>query len=68
MGGRSGSIRSEDGIIELPLALPKTMGGKGAAPIRSNSLQPAYSASSRMILMRSDLPSKPMPGMSGMTM
>ncbi len=30
-GGRSGAIKSEDGILDLPLALPKELGGKGGA-------------------------------------
>jgi Ohr subfamily peroxiredoxin len=30
-GGRHGSIRSDDGLLDLKLALPKTLGGKGHA-------------------------------------
>ena len=30
-GGRHGSIRSEDGLLDLKLALPRTLGGKGDA-------------------------------------
>jgi Ohr subfamily peroxiredoxin len=30
-GGRSGTIKSEDGILDLPLATPKELGGKGGA-------------------------------------
>src|SRR5882757_5275586 len=30
-GGRHGSIRSDDGLLELQLALPRTLGGKGGA-------------------------------------
>ena len=30
-GGRKGSIRSEDGLLELQLALPKAIGGTGDA-------------------------------------
>jgi Ohr subfamily peroxiredoxin len=30
-GGRSGSIRSDDGLLDLTLALPRTLGGKGEA-------------------------------------
>ena len=30
-GGRSGKVRSADGVIDLPLALPKEMGGPGGA-------------------------------------
>jgi osmotically inducible protein OsmC len=29
VGGRQGSIRSEDGVLDLPLALPKELGGPG---------------------------------------
>jgi Ohr subfamily peroxiredoxin len=31
VGGRHGSIRSDDGLLDLELALPKTLGGKGDA-------------------------------------
>jgi osmotically inducible protein OsmC len=30
-GGRHGSIRSDDGLLDLKLALPTTLGGKGDA-------------------------------------
>jgi len=30
-GGRHGSIRSDDGLLDLKLALPKTLGGNGDA-------------------------------------
>lgn len=30
-GGRHGSIRSDDGLLHLKLALPKTLGGRGDA-------------------------------------
>src|SRR5260221_11178597 len=30
-GGRHGSIRSDDGLLALQLALPRTLGGKGGA-------------------------------------
>jgi len=30
-GGRHGSIRSDDGLFNLKLALPRTLGGKGDA-------------------------------------
>ena len=30
-GGRNGSIRSNDGLLDLKLALPRTLGGKGDA-------------------------------------
>jgi Ohr subfamily peroxiredoxin len=31
IGGRAGSIRSDDGLLELSLALPTGLGGKGGA-------------------------------------
>ena len=30
-GGRHGTIRSQDGLLDLKLALPRTLGGKGDA-------------------------------------
>jgi osmotically inducible protein OsmC len=30
-GGRNGSIRSDDGLLDLKLAMPRTRGGKGDA-------------------------------------
>ena len=29
-GGREGFVRSENGVIDLPLTMPKALGGKGA--------------------------------------
>ncbi|SJZ79824.1 organic hydroperoxide resistance protein [Consotaella salsifontis] len=29
VGGRNGSVKSEDGILDLSLAMPKALGGKG---------------------------------------
>jgi Ohr subfamily peroxiredoxin len=31
IGGRNGSIRSDDGLLDTPVSLPKAMGGKGNA-------------------------------------
>ncbi|MCK5747155.1 MAG: Ohr family peroxiredoxin, partial [Oricola sp.] len=31
VGGRAGTIKSDDGLLDLPLALPKALGGKGDA-------------------------------------
>lgn len=31
LGGRRGHVRSSDGVIDLDLALPRSMGGSGAA-------------------------------------
>ncbi len=29
-GGRAGSVKSDDGVIDLPITMPKTLGGDGA--------------------------------------
>lgn len=31
IGGRSGTIRSDDGLLDLKLAMPKPLGGAGGA-------------------------------------
>jgi len=43
-GGRSGAIRSEDGILDLPLALPKELGGKGGATNPEQLFAAGYAA------------------------
>jgi hypothetical protein len=48
-GGRQGHVRSEDGVLDLPLALPKELGGpEGRRPILSSCLPPAMRRASRM--------------------
>jgi len=37
-GGRSGKVRSADGVIDLPLAMPKEMGGPGGASANPETL------------------------------
>ena len=44
IGGRSGTIRSEDGLLDLPLALPTTMGGKGGATNPEQLFAAGYAA------------------------
>ena len=44
IGGRSGTVRSEDGILDLPLALPKEMGGKGGATNPEQLFAAGYAA------------------------
>ena len=44
VGGRSGTIRSEDGILELKLALPKELGGKGDATNPEQLFAAGYAA------------------------
>jgi Ohr subfamily peroxiredoxin len=43
-GGRHGSIRSEDGLLDLKLALPKTLGGRGDAPNPEQLFAGGYAA------------------------
>lgn len=31
VGGRSGTVRTDDGLLDLQLAMPKELGGKGGA-------------------------------------
>lgn len=43
-GGRAGTIKSEDGILDLPLALPKELGGKGGATNPEQLFAAGYAA------------------------
>lgn len=43
-GGRSGTIRSEDGILDLPLAMPRELGGKGGATNPEQLFAAGYAA------------------------
>lgn len=43
-GGRSGSVRSEDGILDLSLAMPKELGGKGGATNPEQLFAAGYAA------------------------
>ncbi|WP_423818229.1 organic hydroperoxide resistance protein [Salinimicrobium sp. TIG7-5_MAKvit] len=44
-GGREGNVRSDDGILDLDLSMPKSMGGKGAEKTNPEQLFAAgYSA------------------------
>ena len=44
IGGRSGSIRSEDGVLDLSLALPAALGGKGGATNPEQLFAAGYAA------------------------
>lgn len=44
VGGRSGMVRSEDGILDLPLAMPKELGGKGGATNPEQLFAAGYAA------------------------
>ena len=43
-GGREGNVLSEDGILELSLALPKELGGKGGATNPEQLFAAGYAA------------------------
>ena len=36
-GGRDGRVRSQDGVLDLPLSVPKSMGGPGLAATNPES-------------------------------
>ncbi|AJA11184.1 organic hydroperoxide resistance (osmotically inducible) protein [Sphingopyxis fribergensis] len=44
IGGRSGTVRSDDGLLDLPLALPTSMGGKGGATNPEQLFAAGYAA------------------------
>lgn len=44
VGGRAGSVRSDDGLLELQLALPNEMGGKGGATNPEQLFAAGYAA------------------------
>ena len=44
IGGRIGTVRSEDGVLDLPLALPTAMGGKGGATNPEQLFAAGYAA------------------------
>lgn len=43
-GGRTGTVRSEDGMLNLPLALPKELGGVGGATNPEQLFAAGYAA------------------------
>jgi osmotically inducible protein OsmC len=44
VGGRSGTVRSEDGLLDLNLALPTGLGGKGGATNPEQLFAAGYAA------------------------
>jgi osmotically inducible protein OsmC len=44
IGGRSGTVRSDDGLIDLQLALPAGLGGKGGATNPEQLFAAGYAA------------------------
>ena len=51
-GGRNGSIRSEDGLLDLKLALPRSLGGKGDATNPEQLFAGGYAACFENALLR----------------
>ena len=51
-GGRHGSIRSEDGLLDLSLALPKALGGNGGATNPEQLFAGGYAACFENSLLR----------------
>ncbi len=44
IGGRNGTIRSDDGLLDLQLAMPKELGGKGGATNPEQLFAAGYAA------------------------
>tara|TARA_R110000787_G_scaffold79023_2_gene172663 strand:- start:25393 stop:25818 length:426 start_codon:yes stop_codon:yes gene_type:complete len=44
VGGRSGTVKSADGLLDQPLALPKALGGKGGATNPEQLFAAGYAA------------------------
>jgi lipoyl-dependent peroxiredoxin len=51
-GGRNGSVRSEDGLLELSLAMPRSLGGKGGATNPEQMFAGGYAACFENALLR----------------
>ena len=51
-GGRNGAIRSNDGLLDLKLAMPKTLGGKGGATNPEQLFAGGYAACFENALLR----------------
>jgi osmotically inducible protein OsmC len=51
-GGRHGSIRSDDGLLDLSLTLPKALGGSGGATNPEQLFAGGYSACFENALLR----------------
>jgi osmotically inducible protein OsmC len=52
IGGRHGQIRSEDGLLDMRLALPKQLGGKGDATNPETLFAGGYAACFENALLR----------------
>ncbi len=51
-GGRHGSVRSEDGLLDLSLAMPKSLGGNGGATNPEQLFAAGYAACFENALLR----------------
>jgi lipoyl-dependent peroxiredoxin len=51
-GGRHGSIQSDDGLLSLPLALPRALGGNGGATNPEQLFAAGYSACFENAILR----------------
>src|SRR6202041_4165443 len=51
-GGRHGQIRSEDGLLDMKLALPRQLGGKGEATNPETLFAGGYAACFENALLR----------------
>src|SRR5258707_12303029 len=51
-GGRHGQIRSEDGLLDIKLALPRELGGKGDATNPETLFAGGYAAGFKNALLR----------------
>jgi lipoyl-dependent peroxiredoxin len=51
-GGRHGLVRSEDGLLDLSLALPKALGGSGGATNPEQLFAAGYAACFENALLR----------------
>jgi lipoyl-dependent peroxiredoxin len=51
-GGRHGSVRSDDGLLDLSLAMPKTLGGSGGATNPEQLFAAGYAACFENALLR----------------
>jgi len=51
-GGRNGSIHSDDGLLDLKLAMPRTLGGKGDATNPEQLFAGGYAACFENALLR----------------
>jgi hypothetical protein len=54
-GGRHGSIRSEDGLLDLSLAMPKVLGGNGGATNPEQLFAGGYAACSNSAIRQAAL-------------